>query len=53
MLEKAQPLLSEGNHSEAILAIIDDIAELMRETCDALEEILDLAKTETSHQIEY
>ena len=53
VLEKAQPLLSEGNHSEAILAIVDDIAELMRETCDALEEILDLAKTETSHQIEY
>ena len=53
VLEKAQPLLSEGNHSEAILAIIDDIAELMRKTCDELEEILDLAKTETSHQIEY
>ena len=53
VLEKAQPLLSEGNHSEAILAIIDDIAELMRETCEELEEILDLTKTETSHQIEY
>ena len=51
--------LKKRNHysakviSEAILAIIDDIAELMRETCDELEEILGLAKTETSHQIEY
>ena len=53
VLEKAQPLLSEGNHSEAILAIIDDLAELMQETCDELEEILDLEKTETTHQIEY
>ena len=53
VLEKAQPLLSEGNHSEAILAIIDNLAELMQETCDELEEILDLEKTETTHQIEY
>jgi uncharacterized membrane protein YgcG len=53
VLEKAQPLLSKGNYSEAIPAIIGDIAELMQETCDELEEILALAKTETSHQIEY
>ena len=35
------------------VAIIDDLAELMQETCDELEEILDLEKTETTHQIEY
>ena len=53
VLSKAQPLLSEGNYSDAILTIIDELAQLMEDTCKKLEDVLDISEAKSSHPNEY
>lgn len=53
VLSKAQPLLSEGNYSDAILTIIDELAQLMEDTCKKLEDVLDISEAKSSQPNEY
>ncbi|MDG1358149.1 MAG: TPM domain-containing protein [Akkermansiaceae bacterium] len=53
VLDKAQPSLSQGDYKDAILIIIDELTQLMQETCKQLEDVLDISEAETYQPIEY
>lgn len=53
VLYVAQQALVNGRYCDAILTIINELAQLMEDTCQKLADILDLPENKTSQPIEY
>ncbi|MGB2403462.1 MAG: hypothetical protein ACPIA7_08645, partial [Akkermansiaceae bacterium] len=53
VLYVAQQALSNGHYSDAILIIINELAQLMETSCKKLVDVLDLSENKTSQPIEY
>ncbi len=53
VIDVAHPLLSQGNIEYAISIIIEELTQVMQETCIQLNEVFETSETKTSQSTEY